>query len=142
MRRPLIRRRRNVKIVATLGPATSTYESIKAIYEAGADVFRFNFSHGEHADHAERMEIVRRIEREVERPIGVMADMQGPKLRVGQFEGGKTELKAGDAFRLDLDKAHGTSERAPLPHKEIFAALEPGADLLLDDGRPLGDSAE
>ena len=61
MRRPLIRRRRNVKIVATLGPATSTYESIKAIYEAGADVFRFNFSHGEHADHAERMEIVRRI---------------------------------------------------------------------------------
>lgn len=135
MRRPLIRRRRNVKIVATLGPATSTYESIKAIYEAGADVFRFNFSHGDHADHAERMEIVRRIEREVERPIGVMADMQGPKLRVGQFEGGKAELKAGDAFRLDLDKTHGTSTRAPLPHKEIFKALEPGADLLLDDGR-------
>jgi len=135
MRRPLIRRRRNVKIVATLGPATSTYESIRDIYEAGADVFRFNFSHGEHADHAARMEIVRRLERESQRPIGVMADMQGPKLRVGRMKDGKATLKAGESFRLDLDPALGDAERAPLPHREIFAALEPGTHLLLDDGR-------
>ncbi len=135
MRRPSIRRRRNVKIVATLGPATDDYESIRAIFEAGVDVFRFNFSHGEHADHARRMEIVRRIEQESNRPIGVMADMQGPKLRVGVFQDGKIELKRGATFRLDLDEAPGDAHRAPLPHKEIFQALEPGADLLLDDGR-------
>ncbi|MEQ9123679.1 MAG: pyruvate kinase, partial [Alphaproteobacteria bacterium] len=104
-----MRRRRNVKIVATLGPATSTYESIRAVYEAGADVFRFNFSHGEHADHAARMEIVRRLERESQRPIGVMADMQGPKLRVGRMKDGKATLKAGDSFRLDLDPTPGDS---------------------------------
>ncbi len=135
MRRPIIRRRRNVKIVATLGPATSTYESIKAIFEAGADVFRFNFSHGEHAEHAARMDIVRRIEAEAQRPIGVMADMQGPKLRVGRFKDGKITLRAGDTFRLDLDETPGDQMRAPLPHREIFAALEPGVHLLLDDGR-------
>ena len=135
MRRPLIRRRRNTKIVATLGPSTSTYESILAIFEAGVDVFRFNFSHGDHADHADRMAIVRRIEKEMRRPIGVMADMQGPKLRVGQFTEGKVTLTAGQSFRLDLDPAKGDDTRAPLPHKEIFAALEPGSDLLLDDGR-------
>lgn len=135
MRRPMIRRRRNVKIVATLGPATSSYEMIRDVFEAGADVFRFNFSHGEHADHAARMEIVRKLEREAQRPIGVMADMQGPKLRVGQFVDGKVTLETGQMFRLDLDKAKGDATRAPLPHKEIFAALEPGADLLLDDGR-------
>jgi len=135
MRRPMIRRRRNVKIVATLGPATSDYETIRDVFEAGADVFRFNFSHGEHADHAARMEIVRKLEREAQRPIGVMADMQGPKLRVGQFVDGKVTLKAGQTFRLDLNKAKGDATRATLPHKEIFAALEPGADLLLDDGR-------
>lgn len=135
MRRPLIRRRRNVKIVATLGPATDDYDSIRAVFEAGVDVFRFNFSHGEHADHAKRMEIVRRIEQESDRPIGVMADMQGPKLRVGVFQDGKVELKRGAKFRLDLDEAPGDVNRASLPHKEIFQALEPGADLLLDDGR-------
>ncbi len=135
MKRPMIRRRRNAKIVATLGPATSTYEQILAIYEAGADVFRFNFSHGEHEDHAERMRHVRRIEQLVQRPIGVMADMQGPKLRVGRFKDGKVKLEAGARFRLDLNPAPGDIHRAPLPHREIFAALEPGADVLLDDGR-------
>ncbi len=135
MRRPMIRRRRNTKVVATLGPATSTYEMIRAVFEAGADVFRFNFSHGEHADHAARMEIVRQIEEEARRPIGVMADMQGPKLRVGKFKDGKATLVTGASFRLDLDPADGDENRAPLPHKEIFAALEEGADLLLDDGR-------
>lgn len=132
---PYQRRERNVKIVATLGPSSTTYEQIDAIYRAGVDVFRFNFSHGEHAEHAARMEIVRRIERESGRPIGVMADMQGPKLRVGQFKDGKVELTAGQSFRLDLDTALGDETRAPLPHREIFAALEPDAQLLLDDGR-------
>jgi len=135
MRRPTIRRRRNTKIVATLGPATTTREAIEAIFVAGADVFRFNFSHGDHADHAARMKIVRDLEEAYGRPIGVLADMQGPKLRVGQFENGKIELKKGAKFRLDLDGALGDATRAPLPHKEIFQALEPGAMLLLDDGK-------
>jgi pyruvate kinase len=131
-----IHRRRNVKIVATLGPSTTSYEEIRAVFEAGADVFRLNFSHGEHADHAARMKIIRQIEKEAHRPIGVMADMQGPKLRMGRFKGGKATLKAGQAFRLDLEENNeGDKTRAPLPHKEIFQALEPGAEVLMDDGR-------
>lgn len=130
-----IRRSRNVKIVATLGPSTTTYEEIRAVFEAGADVFRLNFSHGEHADHAARMKIIRQLEEEAHRPIGVMADMQGPKLRVGRFKDGKVTLKAGQPFRLDLDAAEGDETRAPLPHPEIFAALEPGTEVLMDDGR-------
>jgi pyruvate kinase len=135
MKRLTIRRQRNVKVVATLGPSTTSYEQIRAVYEAGADVFRLNFSHGEHAEHAARMEIIRRIEQEFGRPIGVMADMQGPKLRVGRFENGKVTLNEGDKFTLDLDPSLGDSSRVQLPHKEILQALEPGVALLLDDGR-------
>ena len=130
-----MRRNRNAKIVATLGPASSSREVITALFEAGVDIFRLNFSHGLHEDHAKRLDIIRELERRTGRPIGVMADLQGPKLRVGTFQDGPVELKAGASFRLDLKKTPGDATRANLPHKEIFAALEPKTHLLLDDGK-------
>ena len=129
-------RKRNAKIVATLGPASNTKETIQALFEAGADVFRLNFSHGSHADHQRNYEIIREIESELGRPIGILMDLQGPKLRLGTFADGPVTLKEGDSFRLDLDLATpGDARRAPLPHREIFAALEVGTDLLIDDGK-------
>ncbi|HKC43190.1 MAG TPA: pyruvate kinase [Burkholderiales bacterium] len=130
-----MRRRRNAKIVATLGPASSDAAIVRALFDAGADVFRLNFSHGTHADHQARLEVIRRIEREAGRPIAVLADLQGPKLRVGTFAAGKIELAAGARFRVDLDPAPGSADRVQLPHPQIFAALNHGAELLLDDGR-------
>lgn len=130
-----MRRLRNVKIVATLGPASSDYESIKALFEAGADVFRLNMSHGKHEEIAERHEIIRRVEAEFDRPIAILADLQGPKLRVGVFENRALDLEEGQTFRLDLDDAPGTHQRVQLPHKEIFEALEPGSHLLVNDGK-------
>lgn len=130
-----IRRNRRAKIVATLGPASSDAETIRELFHAGVDVFRLNFSHGSVDDHAARMRILRALEAESGRPIGVIADLQGPKLRVGTFAHGPVVLEKGQAFRLDLDPAPGDSGRVNLPHPEIFAALEPGAELLLDDGR-------
>jgi len=128
------RRRRAAKVVATLGPASSSPEAIAALFQAGVDVFRLNFSHGTQDDHRQRLDAIRALEEKTGRPIGVMADLQGPKLRLGTFEGGKVTLKTGQHFRLDLEKTPGDQRRAPLPHPEIFAALEPGAELLLDDG--------
>jgi len=129
-------RKRNAKIVATLGPASANPETVRALFAAGADVFRLNFSHGSHADHQRNIELIRATEREVGRPIGVLMDLQGPKLRLGSFTGGKAVLEEGAAFRLDLDAARpGDAQRAPMPHPEIFAALEDGTDLLVDDGR-------
>jgi pyruvate kinase len=130
-----MRRHRNVKIVATLGPASDTYETIRALYEAGADVFRLNMSHGTHDDIARRHANVRKVEKDVGRPIAILADLQGPKLRVGTFEKGEEELAEGAKFRFDLDPAPGNAARVQLPHKEIFAALEPGAMLLVNDGK-------
>ena len=130
-----MRRDRNAKILATLGPASSSPEMIRALFEAGADVFRLNFSHGGHADHRERYDAIRAIEREAGRPIGILADLQGPKLRIGTFATGPVMLEPGRPFRLDLDQAPGDGGRARLPHPEIFAALRPGAELLLDDGK-------
>lgn len=130
-----IRRGRHAKIVATLGPASSSEAMIRALFVAGADVFRLNFSHGTHEQHQERLDIIRKVEREVGRPIGVLADMQGPKLRVGTFANGPVTLAPGSAFRLDLDATPGDAIRAYLPHPEIFAALKPGANLLPDDGK-------
>ncbi len=128
-------RRRNVKIVATLGPASSDHATIKALYEAGADVFRLNMSHGSQDEQAARHAIIRAVEREVGRPIAILADLQGPKLRLGTFERGEEELADGQPFRLDLDPAVGDGARVNLPHPEIFAVLEPGADLLVNDGK-------
>ncbi len=130
-----MRRLRNIKIVATLGPASSDYETIRALFDAGADVFRLNMSHGEHADIAERHAQIRRVEEETGRPVGILADLQGPKLRVGTFASGAEELEIGQAFRLDLDDAEGDVTRVQLPHKEIFEALEPGSTLLINDGK-------
>ncbi|WP_193370309.1 pyruvate kinase [Pelagibius marinus] len=130
-----MRRQRKAKIVATLGPASSSKEQIRELFRAGADVFRLNFSHGTHDDHRERYETIREVEAEVERPIGILADMQGPKLRIGEMEGGEVTLKAGQPFRLDLDETPGNDKRAPLLHPEIFAAISPGTSLLIDDGK-------
>ena len=128
-------RPRNTKIVATLGPASSSASAIRALVEAGVDVFRLNLSHGDREDHARRHAIIRALEARLSRPLGILLDLQGPKLRVGAFAQPPVILKAGQPFRLDLDPAPGDARRAHLPHPEIFAALDPGAELLLDDGR-------
>jgi pyruvate kinase len=129
-----MRRQRSAKIVATIGPASNTADKIEALFNAGVDLFRLNFSHGTQQDHQVVCDIIRELEKRSGRPIGVMADMQGPKLRVGTFADKKVKLVAGKKFRLDLDKTPGTINRAPLPHPEIFAAISPGTELLLDDG--------
>ncbi|MBM3535507.1 MAG: pyruvate kinase [Alphaproteobacteria bacterium] len=130
-----MRRNRNAKIVATVGPATTSPEMLAKLFAAGADVFRFNFSHGSYDDHRARFEAVRALERETKRPIGIMMDLQGPKLRIGTFASGPVEIAAGRRFRLDLDPKPGDATRAHLPHKEIFQALADGTDLLIDDGK-------
>ncbi|MFN6977905.1 MAG: pyruvate kinase, partial [Gemmobacter sp.] len=130
-----MRRHRKIKIVATLGPASSDHATIRALWEAGADVFRLNMSHGTHDDIRARHAIIRQVEAETGRPIAILADLQGPKLRVGTFAEGSAELVEGAPFRLDLDPAEGDAARATLPHPEIFAALEPGSSLLVNDGK-------
>ncbi|WP_312528412.1 pyruvate kinase [Paracoccus sp. (in: a-proteobacteria)] len=130
-----MRRHRKVKIVATLGPASSDHATIKALFEAGADVFRLNMSHGTHAEQKARYDIIREIEAETGRPIAVLADLQGPKLRVGVFDAPAHDLKEGQAFRVDLSDAPGDETRVQLPHPEIFAALETGSTLLVNDGK-------
>ena len=130
-----MRRLRNVKIVATLGPASNDYPMIRALFEAGADVFRLNMSHGTHDDIRARHVIIRQIEADTGRPICILADLQGPKLRVGTFANPSEELVDGAKFRMDLDTTPGTVDRVNLPHPEIFAALEPGTPLLVNDGK-------
>jgi pyruvate kinase len=130
-----MRRRRSAKIVATLGPSSSTSEKIAALFEAGVDVFRLNFSHGTQEEHRARFEAIRVVERDTGRPIGILADLQGPKLRLGTFAEGRIELATGEHFRVDLDRRAGDTNRAPLPHPEIFEAVRPGTELLLDDGK-------
>ncbi|TMV11759.1 pyruvate kinase [Arenibacterium halophilum] len=130
-----MRRQRNVKIVATLGPASDTHDMIRALHEAGADVFRLNMSHGTHEEIRAKHQIIREIEKELDSPIAILADLQGPKLRVGAFANGEETLEEGAAFRLDLDEAEGDSSRVNLPHPEIFAALKTGAHLLVNDGK-------
>ena len=130
-----MRRNRNVKIVATLGPASETYDMIRALHEAGTDVFRLNMSHGTHEEIREKHRIIREVERDVDRPIAILGDLQGPKLRVGTFANEAEELEIGATFRFDLDDADGDATRVYLPHPEIFAALKPGANLLVNDGK-------
>nr|WP_198983602.1 pyruvate kinase [Herbaspirillum sp. ASV7] len=130
-----MRRQRQAKIVATLGPASATPEMIRALFEAGADVFRFNFSHGSHADHHARYQIVRQVEQEVGRPIAVLADLQGPKLRIGQFAQGRVNVEAGQVFVLDRDPTPGDAHRVCLPHPELFEVIGAGQSLLIDDGK-------
>ena len=128
-------RSRKVRILATLGPASESAEMIRALFVAGADAFRVNMSHGAHEDHAARIATIRELEKEFSRPTTILADLQGPKLRVGTFEKGLVVLETGAPFVLDRDDTPGTVERVNLPHPEIYAALVPETRLLLDDGK-------
>ena len=130
-----MRRLRRAKIVATLGPASSSPQMIARLFQAGADVFRINMSHTSPQRMREMVGMIRQVESETGRPIGILVDLQGPKLRLGTFEGGFAMVKSGDTFVLDSDPAPGNATRVYLPHPEIFAGIEPGHTLLLDDGK-------
>jgi pyruvate kinase len=128
-------RARRARIVATLGPASRGVDKVRALALAGADVFRVNFSHGSHADHARAIASVREAEAQVGRPLAVLADLQGPKLRLGEFADGQVRLKSGHSLRLDLSAVPGDASRIGVPHPEVFAALRVGSLVLLDDGK-------
>ena len=128
-------RSRKVRILATLGPASNTPERIRGLAQAGADAFRINMSHGTHKDHLALIEMIRALEKELERPTTILADLQGPKLRVGKFAGGGAMLKKGQTFIFDRSDKAGDDKRVGLPHKEIFDSIQPNARLLIDDGK-------
>ena len=130
-----MRRNRHAKIVATVGPASSSPEMLHALFLAGVDTFRLNFSHGTQADHAQVHAAIRDLERAVGRPIGILQDLQGPKIRVGTVAGGSLAVAPGETIRFVRQGAEGGKDAIPLPHPEIFAAVAPGQDLLIDDGR-------
>ncbi|THG42045.1 pyruvate kinase [Sphingomonas olei] len=135
MTRSIIRRSRQVRVLATLGPASNTPDMIAKLFLAGADAFRVNMSHGDQASKVEVIQAIRALEKRYGRPTTILADLQGPKLRVGRFAAGRVELAHGSTFVLDRDPTPGDASRVELPHREIFAAVEPGARLLLDDGK-------
>ena len=124
----------HTKILATIGPSSATKEQMAKLIDAGADAFRINFSHGTHAEHKQRVKIIRQLEKEKGRFISILADLQGPKLRVGTFRDDRVLLKEGQTFVLDMDPEPGDEKRVCLPHEEIFAALKPGDKLLVNDG--------
>ena len=128
-------RSRKVRILATLGPASNTPEMIRRLAESGADAFRVNMSHGSHADHLKLIETIRGLEKELDRPTTIVADLQGPKLRVGTFEGGGAVLEKGQTFVFDREQAAGDASRVNLPHREIFSGVQEGTRLLIDDGK-------
>ncbi len=130
-----MRRHRRVKILATLGPSSQDPKILEKLFEAGADLFRINMSHASHAGMAERVRTIRALEKKYNRPIGILADLQGPKLRVGEFANGEVELEAGAQFQFDSARAKGDETRVQLPHPEILRALEPGHTVLVDDGK-------
>jgi pyruvate kinase len=130
-----MRRRRKTKILATLGPASSSPEMIKALFEAGADVFRINMSHNVGSGMADKVRIVRDLEETVGRPIGILADLQGPKIRMGTIPGGARELHRGDKVHLVRKPGIDSGNDIPVPHPEIFAAIQPGEVILIDDGK-------
>ena len=135
MTETLAPRSRKVKILATLGPASSSAAMVRKLTFAGADAFRINMSHGTHAQKAKLVEAIRALEKELHRPTTILFDLQGPKLRVGKFEGGSAVLLKGDRFVLDRDRKAGNSERVELPHPELFEAIKPGDRVLIDDGK-------
>ncbi|HEY5412173.1 MAG TPA: pyruvate kinase, partial [Caulobacteraceae bacterium] len=128
-------RTRRTRMLCTLGPASRSPEQVEALARAGADVFRLNFSHGSHDDHARAFEAVRAAEAAIERPLGILADLQGPKFRLGKFAQGSVRIEQGAPFRLDLDPTPGDDTRVGVPHPEILAALKPGTMVLIDDGK-------
>ncbi len=130
-----MRRYRRAKIVVTLGPSSADEAIIRKLVEVGADVFRLNFSHGSKDDHLALYQAIRRVEAEFGRPVGVLQDLQGPKIRIGAIEGGALSLKRGEILRFDLSDELGGNGRVTLPHPEVINALLIGSDLLLDDGK-------
>lgn len=128
-------RSRQTKILATLGPASNTKDQIRELFESGVDVFRLNFSHGTHEDHAALHKMIRKIEAEKNRPIGILADMQGPKLRIGTFKNGEVEMTRGMMIRFDSDEAPGDETRVHMPHPEIFSSLKKDGLFFIDDGK-------
>ncbi|HEY8592104.1 MAG TPA: pyruvate kinase [Sphingomicrobium sp.] len=135
MTETLAPRTRKVKILATLGPASSDPDMIRRLMVAGADAFRINMSHGDHETKAKLVAAIRALEKEFHRPTTILFDLQGPKLRVGQFDGGKTVLEKGGRFVLDRSEEAGDSQRVQLPHAELFEAVRPGTNILIDDGK-------
>ena len=130
-----VKRTRNVKIIATVGPASTSQEMIEKLFLAGVDVFRINMSHSSHDSLKERHDIIRQLETEHDRPIGILVDLQGPKLRIGTFKKDEITIRATDTFILDDNPDPGDNTRVHLPHPEIFNAIKPGHHLLLNDGR-------
>ena len=130
-----MRRMRRIKILATLGPASSDSAMIRKLFEAGADVFRINMSHTPHDKMRELVATIRNVESSYGRPIGILVDLQGPKLRVGKFADGSVQLSAGQTFTLDSSDAPGDANRVNLPHPEILESVSVGDRLLLDDGK-------
>ncbi len=128
-------RGRKVKILATLGPASRSPEMIARLLRAGADAFRVNMSHGDQATHAQTIAAIRAAEKDAGRPVAILCDLQGPKLRVGEFKGGKAVIKHSSHFTLDRDPKPGDSARVCLPHPELFGILGKGQRLLIDDGK-------
>lgn len=130
-----MRRLRHAKIVATIGPASAAPEKLRALLLAGADTFRLNFSHGSHDDHAAAVGAIRRLEIEVGRPVGIIQDLQRPKIRIGTLAGGSLSLMEGETVHFVERGGEGGKNSIPLPHPEIFDAISPGQELLIDDGR-------
>ncbi|RZM19798.1 MAG: pyruvate kinase, partial [Sphingomonas sp.] len=128
-------RSRKVRVLATLGPASNDPAMIASLFEAGADAFRINMSHGDQQSKVPVIQAIRAMEQRFGRATTILADLQGPKLRVGRFAEGRVELKTGQTFTFDRSPEPGDDARVELPHREIFAAIEPGARLLLDDGK-------
>src|SRR6476619_4612213 len=128
-------RSRKVKILATLGPASSDAKTIRKLMLAGADAFRINMSHGDQKQKAKLVNAIRALEKEFKRPTTILFDLQGPKLRVGHFEGGRTMLEKGSRCILDRDESAGDSKRVHLPHDELFGSIRPGNSSLIDDGK-------
>ena len=128
-------RGRKVKILATVGPASREPEMLRRLFKAGADAFRVNMSHGDHATHAETMKAIRELEREFYRPVAILCDLQGPKLRVGTFKDGKAVIRHSGHFTLDRNPEPGDETRVELPHPELFGLLSKGQRLLINDGK-------
>ena len=126
---------KKVKIVSTLGPASKSPEMLEKLFNAGVNVFRLNFSHGSYEDHKENFDNIRKLEKKLNKPIAILGDLQGPKLRVGKFKDDKVLLEVGQSFVLDMQNELGDNTRVTLPHPQIFNAVKKGSFLLIDDGK-------
>ena len=128
-------RNRNTKIIATLGPSSSSPLKIHSLFQAGADIFRLNFSHGSHEDHKKKVFHIRQYEKRLGRPIAILGDHQGPKVRIGKFKNSSILLKKNQKFLLDLSPKLGNEKRVFLPHPEIFKSVKKNTKILIDDGK-------